>query len=188
MPPIASRLATERGWVDPLALPDYMDPAAVAGNASEEAKRLTLHTLGAYGVGAPDSFAYAAGRRIRIVRMDVHRRGDKTEVVVISEAQVCKGAPVLVLDAERWTRGADSGGKRCSTARAPCMEVVCATSSTSASALSLPSLCLMCSPPSRLHTRSCASFPLLAQGVLQNTNGVGVTSALNVLFHAPASL
>ena len=103
MPPIASRLATERGWVDPLALPDYMDPAAVAGNASEEAKRLTLNTLGAYGVGAPDSFAYAAGRRIRIVRMDVHRRGDKTEVVVVSEAQVCKGASVLVLG-ERWAR------------------------------------------------------------------------------------
>ena len=35
---------------------------------------------------------------------------------------------------------------------------------------------------------SCAAFPLVALGVMQKTNGVGVTQALNILFHAPASL
>ena len=35
---------------------------------------------------------------------------------------------------------------------------------------------------------SCASFPLVALGVLHNTNGVGVTQAINIFFHAPASL
>ena len=35
---------------------------------------------------------------------------------------------------------------------------------------------------------SCAAFPLVALGIMQKTNGVGVTQALNVFFHAPASL
>ena len=91
MPLFASRLATENGWVDPHTLPDYMDPGAVAGNAPAAAKRLTLNTLGAYGVGAPDSFAYAAGKQIRMTEMNVRRNGDRLEVVVVAEAQVCKG-------------------------------------------------------------------------------------------------
>ncbi|KAJ6602749.1 HotDog domain-containing protein [Mycena vulgaris] len=35
---------------------------------------------------------------------------------------------------------------------------------------------------------NCCSTPLVALGVFQNTNGVGVTQAMNVLFHAPAPL
>ena len=92
MPPFASRLATERGWVDPLALPDYMNPADVAGNAPLEVKRLTLNTLGAYGVGPQDAFAHTAGKQIRITEINITRRGEKTDVVVVAEAQVCKGA------------------------------------------------------------------------------------------------
>ena len=92
MPPFASRLATERGWVDPLALPDYMDPADVAGNAPLEVKRLTLNTLGAYGVGDADCFAYTVGRRIRITEMNIEQKGEKMEVAVVSEVQASKGA------------------------------------------------------------------------------------------------
>ncbi|KAJ7815934.1 HotDog domain-containing protein [Mycena leptocephala] len=33
---------------------------------------------------------------------------------------------------------------------------------------------------------NCASTPLVVLGVLTNTNGVGVTQGMNVLFHAPA--
>ena len=87
-----SSLATERGWVDPLALPKCGDASQVAGNAPDDAKQLTLNTLGSYGVGDMDCFAYAVGRRIRIAEMNVERKGDKTEVVVVSEVQVAKGA------------------------------------------------------------------------------------------------
>ncbi|KAJ7916633.1 hypothetical protein B0H13DRAFT_2448181 [Mycena leptocephala] len=37
-----------------------------------------------------------------------------------------------------------------------------------------------------LHGGACASTPLVVLGVLTNTNGVGVTQGMNVLFHAPA--
>ena len=33
---------------------------------------------------------------------------------------------------------------------------------------------------------SCASFPLVALGLVQGVNGVGVSQALNVFFHSPA--
>lgn len=35
---------------------------------------------------------------------------------------------------------------------------------------------------------NCCSTPLVALGLLQNINGVGVTQAMNVLFHSPAPL
>ena len=92
MPPFQSSLATERGWVDPHALPKYGDAADVAGNAPADAKQLTLNTLGAYGVGDADCFAHAVGRQIRITEMNQERKGDKAEVVVASEVQVTKGA------------------------------------------------------------------------------------------------
>ena len=94
MPPFQSSLATERGWVDPHALPKYGDAADVAGNAPADAKQLTLNTLGAYGVGDADCFAHAVGRQIRITEMNQERKGDKAEVVVVSEVQVTKGAYV----------------------------------------------------------------------------------------------
>ncbi|KAG8215989.1 hypothetical protein J3R82DRAFT_7976 [Butyriboletus roseoflavus] len=34
---------------------------------------------------------------------------------------------------------------------------------------------------------NCCSTPLVALGLIQNINGVGVTQAMNVLFHSPAS-
>ncbi|KAJ7627978.1 HotDog domain-containing protein [Mycena polygramma] len=35
---------------------------------------------------------------------------------------------------------------------------------------------------------NCASTPLVVLGLLHNTNGVGVTQGMNVLFHAPAAV
>jgi len=35
---------------------------------------------------------------------------------------------------------------------------------------------------------NCCSTPLVVLGLIQNVNGVGVTQAMNVLFHSPASL
>ncbi|KAI0752928.1 hypothetical protein C8Q80DRAFT_1149236 [Daedaleopsis nitida] len=140
----ASRLATERGWVDPHALPKYMDASEVAGNAPADAKQLTLNTLGAYGVGDEGCFAHIVGRSIRITHMDVERRGDKAEVAVIAEVQA--------------TRAMLNGA---GTVHGGC-------------------LCYLID--------NCASFPLVALGVLRNINGVGVTQAMNILFHSPASL
>jgi acyl-coenzyme A thioesterase 13 len=35
---------------------------------------------------------------------------------------------------------------------------------------------------------SCCSTPLVVIGIIHDVNGVGVTQAMNVLFHAPAPL
>ncbi|KAH8102305.1 HotDog domain-containing protein [Cristinia sonorae] len=35
---------------------------------------------------------------------------------------------------------------------------------------------------------NCASLPLVALGLMQNINGVGVSQAMNIVFHAPAAL
>ena len=114
MPPFQSSLATSRGWVDPLALPKYGDAAEVSGNAPADAKQLTLNTLGAYGVGDTDCFAYAVGRQIRIAEMNVERKGDKAEVVVVSGVQVTKGTCVSLARATVRV-GAELmlGDKRC---------------------------------------------------------------------------
>ncbi|KAI0800037.1 HotDog domain-containing protein [Fomes fomentarius] len=144
MPVFASRLATERGWVDPHALPMYMDASEVTGNAPHHVKQLTLNTLGAYGVGNEDCFAHIVGRRIRIIHIEIEQKGDKSEVTVLADVQA--------------TRGMLNGA---GTVHGGC-------------------LCYLID--------NCASFPLVALGILRNTNGVGVTQSMNVLFHAPASL
>ncbi|OJT05517.1 hypothetical protein TRAPUB_3662 [Trametes pubescens] len=137
MPAFSSRLATARAWVDPESLPTYLDAADITGNVPDHVKQLVLNTLGAYGVGGSDCFAHTVGRRIRIAEMNCHKRGEKTEVVVVAEAQACKAT----------------------------------TRSTS-----------------RALGRSCASFPLVALGLMQDINGVGVSQAMNVFFHAPAAM
>ena len=45
----------------------------------------------------------------------------------------------------------------------------------------------LCSPWS-LCSHSCASFQLVALGLMQGVNGVGVSQALNIFFHSPAPL
>lgn len=41
---------------------------------------------------------------------------------------------------------------------------------------------------SSVYMYSCCSTPLVVLGLTTGTNGVGVTQALNILFHAPAPL
>ncbi|KAI0672566.1 hypothetical protein C8Q78DRAFT_971444 [Trametes maxima] len=144
MPLFSSRLATARAWVDPESLPTYLNAADIAGNAPENVKQLTLNTLGAYGVGNSDCFAYTVGRRIRIVEMNIYKKGEKMTAVVSAEVQACK----------EMLNGAGTVHGGC--------------------------LCYLID--------NCASFPLVALGILKNTNGVGVSEGMNVLFHAPASI
>ncbi|KAI0686598.1 HotDog domain-containing protein [Earliella scabrosa] len=144
MPTFTSRLATERAWVDPYALPKYMDASDVSGNAPHDVKQLTLNTLGAYGVGKEDCFAHIVGRRIHITEMDIDQKGDKAEVTVIAEVQASR----------EMLNGAGTVHGGC--------------------------LCYLID--------NCASFPLVALGILRNVNGVGVTQSMNIFFHAPASL
>ncbi|KAI0653735.1 HotDog domain-containing protein [Cubamyces menziesii] len=140
----SSKLATSRAWVDPAALPDYLDPRAVSGNASDEVKRLTLNTLGAYGVGSTDSFAHAVGAQIRVTEISSDRRDGRVEVVVVAEVQACK----------EMLNGAGTVHGGC--------------------------ICYLID--------NCASIPLVALGLMQDINGVGVSQAMSVLFHAPASI
>ena len=165
MPTFTSRLATERAWVDPYALPKYMDASDVSGNAPHDVKQLTLNTLGAYGVGKEDCFAHIVGRRIHITEMDIEHKGDKAEVTVIAEVQASR----------EMLNGAGTvhGGCLCY----------------------LIDKCVLVHPYPYMskcaHFRaplSCASFPLVALGILRNVNGVGVTQSMNIFFHAPASL
>ncbi|OBZ66404.1 hypothetical protein A0H81_13648 [Grifola frondosa] len=139
-----SRLGTAKSWVDPASLPKYGDASEVAGNAPQHVKQLTINTLGAYGVGNKDCFAHTVGKHIKIVEINVERKGTKLEASTVSEVIVSKdmlnGAGVM------------HGGCVCYI------------------------------------IDNCASFPLIVLGLMQNTNGVGVSQALNVLFHSPASI
>lgn len=63
----SSMSAIKKPWIDPTSLPRYGDATVITGNASDDVKQLTSNTLGAYGVGGPDNFAYSVGRKIALV-------------------------------------------------------------------------------------------------------------------------
>ncbi|KAI0364103.1 hypothetical protein BV20DRAFT_974806 [Pilatotrama ljubarskyi] len=142
--PLSSRLASPRAWVDPESLPDYKDPASIAGNAPRRVKQLILNTLGAYGIGSPRCFAHTVGRRIRIAEVNYRTDGPTTTAVVVADVQAC----------QEMLNGAGTVHGGC--------------------------LCYL--------VDNCASFPLIALGLIKNINGVGVTQAMTVSFHAPASI
>jgi len=144
MPAYESRLAGAQAWVDPASLPQYGDASQIAGNAPDYVKQLSSNTLGSYGVGDPDCFAYSAGRAIRITRVDVNRTGNRWEACTISEVTVNKN----------MLNGAGMMHGGC--------------------------LCYMID--------NCASLPLVVLGLMKNVNGVGVSQAMNTVFHAPAPL
>ncbi|KAI0824490.1 HotDog domain-containing protein [Trametes gibbosa] len=163
MPAFASRLATARAWVDPASLPAYLDAANIAGNVPLHIKQLTLNTLGAYGVGTPDSFAYAVGRRIRILDINRHTDGDRAQVVAVAEIQACKGqSPPPVLRTH------------------PCSQPVLTEMLNGAGTVHGGCLSYL--------VDNCAAFPLVVIGLIKDGNGVGVTQAMNVFFHAPAAI
>ncbi|OSD00590.1 hypothetical protein PYCCODRAFT_1446161 [Trametes coccinea BRFM310] len=140
----SSRLASAKAWVEPAALPDYLDPSTVAGNASLEQKRLCLNTLGAYGLGDKDCFAYAVGARIRLTELRYETEGERIEVVAVAEVQACK----------EMLNGAGTVHGGC--------------------------ICYLID--------NCASIPLVTLGLMRGINGVGVSQAMSVFFHAPASI
>ncbi|KAJ3554137.1 hypothetical protein NM688_g3262 [Phlebia brevispora] len=141
---LESRLGSQAAWVDPASLPKYGDASEIAGNAPDHVKQLTNNTLGAYGVGNVDAFAYSVGRKIRLVEVNTDQRGDKWEATAVAELIVSKD----MLNGAGMMHGG-------------CMCYI---------------------------IDNCASFPLVALGLMQGVNGVGVSQALNVFFHAPCPL
>lgn len=90
MSTFGSRLSSTQAWVDPASLPKYGDASQIKGNAPDRVKQLTNNTLGAYGVGDENCFAYHVGKDIKITEVNVNRKGDKLEAEVISEVVVSK--------------------------------------------------------------------------------------------------
>ena len=88
---LESRLGSQTAWVDPASLPKYGDASEISGNAPAHVKQLTNNTLGAYGIGGQDSFAHSVGRRIKLVEVNVDRRGEKREATAVAEVVVSKG-------------------------------------------------------------------------------------------------
>ncbi|PSS29800.1 hypothetical protein PHLCEN_2v2696 [Hermanssonia centrifuga] len=91
MPKLNSRRVSRNVWVDPASLPKYGDAADIQGNAPDYVKQLTSNTLGAYGVGDSDNFAYTVGIQIKLVEVNVDRKGDKWEVTTGADILVSKG-------------------------------------------------------------------------------------------------
>ncbi|KAJ2985013.1 hypothetical protein NUW54_g10296 [Trametes sanguinea] len=140
----SSLLSSAKAWVEPASSPDYSDPSTVAGNASLEQKRLCLNTLGSYGLGDKDCFAYAVGTRIKLTDLSYDKEGERIEVVAVAEVQACK----------EMLNGAGTVHGGC--------------------------ICYLID--------NCASIPLVTLGLMRGINGVGVSQAMSVFFHAPASM
>ncbi|KAI5121591.1 hypothetical protein M0805_009462 [Coniferiporia weirii] len=159
-------------WVDPAALPratrdtlTYHSAAQIAGSAPLRAKQLALNTFATYGVGGADAFGHAAGRQVRFVRIDLEG-GDAVEGV-------------------KETRGALGSGGSAGAGRALSVtsvaEVVVDKSMVNGNGM-MHGGCIA------YLIDNCGSVPLVVLGEVRGRNGVGVTQALNILYHGPASL
>ena len=84
------RLGSRTAWVDPSSLPQYGCASEIAGNAPDFVKQQTNNTLGAYGVGDRENFAYSVGRQSRLVALNIDQRGSKWEATAIAEVVVTK--------------------------------------------------------------------------------------------------
>ena len=178
---IEPRLGSRSAWVDPASLPQYGDASTIAGNAPDYVKQLTSNTLGAYGVGDTESFAYSVGRGIRLAEVNLERRGDKWEATTVAEVTVSKGDTDI------------RGHERSTDPTSVCRRYAQWESYGARRLYVLHHRQVRCSFGQIdvwqwLTPHSCASFPLVALGVMQGTNGVGVSQALNVFFHSPDPL
>lgn len=81
----------KKAWIDPASLPRYGDATDIAGNAPDYVKQLTSNTLGSFGMGSPDNFAYSVGRKIALVRVDLDRRDNRLEATTVGEVVVARG-------------------------------------------------------------------------------------------------
>ncbi|KAL5498023.1 hypothetical protein ACEPAH_2954 [Sanghuangporus vaninii] len=179
-----------KAWVEPATLPradsaalEHPDASRIAGNAPLRAKQLALNTFAAYGVGDAQAFGHAAGRKVRFVRMDVGVGCD-------ADADGNENANANASGRRKGRRAATPGRKESIEPNGH--------SASSATATVIAELIVdksMVNGNGMMHggclaylIDNCGSVPLIILGVVRGRNGVGVTQALNILFHAPAPL
>ncbi|EMD37180.1 hypothetical protein CERSUDRAFT_115092 [Gelatoporia subvermispora B] len=85
---LGSKLATPTAWVDPEQLPKVGDASSISGNAPDYVKQVTLSTLHVYGVGPKGCFGASVGDKIRIVEVNIEKRGRRQESSAVCEVTV----------------------------------------------------------------------------------------------------
>ncbi|KAF9495230.1 hypothetical protein BDN71DRAFT_896753 [Pleurotus eryngii] len=201
----------EKPWIDPASLPTHGSVAHIAGNAPEYIKHLTQNTFFAYGVGTPpsphshsqsqsttqshsqstandrerggdgetngdgggrdvgewsgdDFFGYAVGRRVRLVDIRVYPSHSSTQSLNGGDGGM---------------GGIERGIERLEASTTAEIQV---TRGMLNGAGMLHGGCVA------YLVDNCCSTPLVVLGLMQGRNGVGVTQAMNVLFHSPAAV
>ncbi|KAH8112374.1 hypothetical protein DFH11DRAFT_1785422 [Phellopilus nigrolimitatus] len=157
---------TATPWVDPAALPRatpaalaFCDAAAIRGRAPARAKQLALNTFAAYGVGADAAaFGHAAGRRVRFTAIDVEDAGGGEGNTDTAKTRMVTVLAEVVVDKSMVNGNGMMHGG--------CIAYLI----------------------DKLRVPPCGSTPLVVLGLLRGRNGVGVTQALNILYHAPAPI
>lgn len=159
-----SHRPSRAAWVDPASLSNCGEVSHIGGNVSSHVKQLILNTYMAYGAGDENCFGHAVAKAVKFVDVNVSKSEEKQgrmEATTVAEVIVTKnmlnGAGML------------HGG---------CMAFLI----DKYACLGLNSL----EHRSLTSFPSCCSTPLVALGLLRNMNGVGVTQAMNVMFHSPA--
>jgi acyl-coenzyme A thioesterase 13 len=80
-------------WVDPSALPDSgINISHIAGNASDETKRLVWNVFTSYGVVSDDTFGNEVGKAVHFVEANVNKRAGsgQLEATVVCELTVTR--------------------------------------------------------------------------------------------------
>ncbi|KAL5478305.1 hypothetical protein ACEPAI_2489 [Sanghuangporus weigelae] len=186
-------------WVEPATLPradgaalEHPDAARILGNAPLSAKQLALNTFAAYGVGDAHAFGHAAGRKVRFVRVDVgvgvggDGDGDgDADADADADADVASASgrrSGRVGATHRRNKSIDPNGRSASSATAT------AVAELTVDKTMVNGNGMMHGGCTAYLIDNCGSVPLVVLGVVRGRNGVGVTQALNILFHAPAPL
>ncbi|KAG6820029.1 hypothetical protein H0H93_006264 [Arthromyces matolae] len=147
-----------KAWIDPASLPNYGDVKHIRGNAPDYVKQLNSNTFYSYGVGDEDCFGHKVGKGVRFVDVNIDRRQERQ-----GRMEATTVAEVVVTK-----RGFPID-------RLPRLDML-----NGAGMLHGGCVAYLID--------NCCSTPLVVLGLLQNVNGVGVTQAMNILFHSPASI
>ncbi|KAL5514854.1 hypothetical protein ACEPAG_2170 [Sanghuangporus baumii] len=182
-------------WVEPATLPraditalEHPDASHILGNAPARAKQLALNTFAAYGVGDVDAFGHAAGRKVRFVRMDVSvgSGGDGDGGIGGEDASARRRGRVG--GTTRRNESIEPNGRSASSGSASATATVIAVAELTVDKTMVNGNGMMHGGCIAYLIDNCGSVPLVVLGVVKGRNGVGVTQALNILFHAPAPL
>jgi acyl-coenzyme A thioesterase 13 len=150
-------------WVDPASLTDCGDASQIQGNVSTRVKQLILNTFITYGAGDEQCFGHSVAKAVKFVDISAYESKEKHgRMEAITTAEV-------VVNKSRRSRVSGEEGRLTST-----------TLGMLNGAGMLHGGCIA------FLIDNCCSTPLVALGLIQNVNGVGVTQAMNVLFHSPA--